>query len=101
MIRTIIIGLVLGATLGVSLASELFMRMGMQPQASMVVVGGFLIATMVVNRGIGLLASFVMLSFAIMQPESVLLDHGFDRDILLAALVSTVLFPVVQRVMHS
>lgn len=101
MIKTVIVGLILGATLGVSLVSEVFGRFGMQPEATMLLIAGMLVVTVVLNRGIGLLAAFVVLSLAVMQPEQVLLDNGFDRDVLLAALLSTVIYPIVQRVMHS
>ena len=101
MIKTVIVGLILGCTLGVSLVSEVFNRFGFQPQATMLVIAGMLVVTVVLNRGIGLLAAFIMLSLAIMQPEQVLLDNGLDRDVLLAALLSTVIYPIVQRVMHS
>lgn len=101
MIKTVIVGLILGATLGVSLVSEVFSRFGMQPEATMLLIAGMLVVAVVLNRGIGLLAAFVALSLAVMQPEQVLLDNGFDRDVLLAALLSTVIYPIVQRVMHS
>ena len=101
MIKTVIVGLILGATLGVSLVSEVFGRFGIQPEATMLVMAGMLVVTVVLNRGIGLLAAFIVLSLAIMQPEQVLQDNGFDRDLLLAALLSVVIYPIVQRVMHS
>ena len=101
MIKTLVIGLVLGATLGVSLVTEVFGRFGLQPEMTLLIVAGMLVAAMVVNKGVGVLAAFVALSLAIMQPEQVLLEHGFDRDVLLAALLSTVIYPIVQRVMHS
>lgn len=101
MIKTVLIGLLLGATLGVSLAAEVFQRLGMQAETYMILMCGMLIATLVINRGIGILAVFVTLSMVVMQPEQVLLEHGFDRDFLLAALMVTVMFPVVQRVMQS
>jgi hypothetical protein len=101
MIKTVLIGLLLGATLGVSLAAEVFQRIGMQAETYMIIIGGMLIATLVINRGIGVLAAFVALSMAVMQPEQVLLEYGFDRDYLLAALMTTVMFPVVQRVIQS
>jgi len=101
MIKTVIIGLVLGATLGVSLATELFTRLGLEPEINKLLIAGMLLTAVVVNRGIGILAAFILLSVAIMQPDQFFLDHGFDRDILLAALLSTVIYPIVQRVMHS
>jgi hypothetical protein len=101
MIKTVLIGLLLGTTLGVSLATEVFQRIGMQAETYMIFMGGMLIATLVINRGIGVLAVFVALSMVVMQPEQVLLEHGFDRNFLLAALMVTVMFPVVQRVMQS
>jgi len=79
----------------------LFGRFGIQPEATLLLIAGMLVAAMVINRGIGLFAAFIVLSLAIMQPEEVLLDNGFDRDVLLAALLSTVIYPIVQRVMHS
>ena len=72
MIKTIFFGLLLGTTLGATLAAEVFQRFGMQAKTYMILMGGMLIATLVINRGIGILAAFVVLSMVVMQPEPAL-----------------------------
>ena len=101
MLRNIILGLVMGATLGVTLAAEVFNRIGMEPETYKLLLAGFVVAALLLNRGVGMLAMVSMLTIAILQPEQVLLDHGFDKDMLMATLLATVMFPVVERVMHS
>ncbi|GEM_PF-1462083 len=101
MIKTVLIGLVLGVTLGISVATELFDRIGMQPETYLLTIGGVLFAILLINRSMAVLAAAGMLSIAVLQPKQVLLEYGFDKDILLAALLVTLLYPVVYKVMHS
>lgn len=101
MVKTVFIGLVLGLTLGFSLASEMFSHVGMKPETYMLIMAGLLIAILIVNRGIAIIATVGVLTIAFLQPDQVLLEHGFDKDLLLATLAVIVLYPVVNRVMHS
>jgi hypothetical protein len=98
-IKTVILGLILGCTLGVALAGEIFMRVGMQPATFLLVLAGLLIAALLVNRGIAVVAAAIVLTTTILQPD--LMAYGFDRDFLLVALLLTVLYPIVSRIMHS
>jgi uncharacterized membrane protein YgaE (UPF0421/DUF939 family) len=95
-IKTVILGLILGCTLGVALAGEIFMRIGMQPATFLVVLAGLLIAALLLNRGIAVIAAAIVLTTTILQPDLI----GLDRDLLLAALLLTVLYPIVSRIMH-
>ena len=99
MIKTVILGLILGCTLGVALAGEIFMRIGMQPATFLVVLAGLLIAALLLNRGIAVIATAIVLITTILQPD--LIGLGLDRDLLLAALLLTVLYPIVSRIMHN
>ncbi len=101
MVKTVCIGLLLGMTLGVSVATELFSRIGMEPKTYMLILTALLMAILLVNRGIAIMASGVLLSLAVIQPDSVLLEHGFDKDILLATLLVMLLYPVMHRIMYS
>lgn len=100
MIKTVFLGLLLGLTLGISVAAELFSRIGMEPKTYMLILTAMLMAIMLLNRGVAIFASGVLLSLAVIQPDQVLLEHGFDKDILLATLLVMVLYPVVYRVMY-
>lgn len=101
MIKTICIGLLLGMTLGISVAAELFSRLGMEPKTYMLILTALLMAILLVNRGIAILASGVLLSLAVIQPDQVLLEHGFDKDILLATLAVMLLYPVMHRILYN
>lgn len=101
MLKTVVLGLVLGITLGFSLASELFTHVGMQAETYMLIMCGLLLAILVVNRGIAVLATLAVLSIAVLQPDQVLLEHGFDKDLLIATLAVIFLYPIVYRVMNS
>ncbi len=101
MIKTIILGLVLGATLGVALATELFLRVGMQPQAFLLLLSGLFIAILLINRGGAVIAAAIVLTVSVLQSDQFLLEHGFDRDLLFVALLLMVVYPIVDKVMHS
>ena len=62
----------------------------------LVVLAGLLIAALLLNRGIAVIAAAIVLTTTILQPDLI----GLDRDLLLAALLLTVLYPIVSRIMH-
>jgi len=101
MLKTVFLGLVLGLTLGISLAGEVFSRIGMQPETYMLMLTGFLIAALIVGRGIGMLAAFIVLGIAVLQPDHMLVEYGFDKDLLLATLLIITMYPIIHRVMQS
>lgn len=101
MVKTVVLGLLFGMTLGVSVATELFSRIGMEPKTYMLIITAVVLAVMLLNRGIAILASGVLLSLAVIQPDQVLLEHGFDKDLLLATLAVLLLYPLVYRVLYS
>lgn len=101
MVKTVILGLLFGMTLGVSVATELFSRIGMEPKSYMMVITVVVLSVMLLNRGIAILSAGVLLSLAVIQPDQVLLEHGFDKDLLMATLVVILLYPVVYRIMYA
>lgn len=101
MIKTIFFGLILGGSLGVSLAVEVFNRVGMQPQTYLLLLSGLLVAILLVNRGVAIISVAIVLTYAVLQPEQELLVYGFDKDLLMAALLGILVYPVVYRVMQS
>jgi len=101
MVKTICIGLLLGMTRGICLAAELFSRLGMEAKTSMLILTALLIAIRLVNRGIAILASGVLLSLVVIQPDQVLLEHGFDKNILLATLAVLLLYLVMCRILYN
>jgi len=101
MVKTICIGLLLGMTRGISLAAVLFSRLGMEAKTSMLILTALLMAIRLVNRGIAILASGVLLSLVVIQPDQVLLEHGFDKDILLATLAVILLYLVMYRILYN
>ncbi len=101
MVKTVVLGLLFGMTLGVSVATELFSRIGMEPKTYMLIITAVVLAVMLLNRGIAILASGVLLSLAVIQPDQVLLEHGFDKDLLIATLAVLLLYPLVYRVLYS
>jgi len=101
MVKTVVLGLLFGMMLGVSVATELFSRIGMEPKTYMLIITAVVLAVMLLNRGIAILASGVLLSLAVIQPDQVLLEHGFDKDLLIATLAVLLLYPLVYRVLYS
>jgi hypothetical protein len=88
-------------TRGISLAAVLFSRLGMEAKTSMLILTALLMAIRLVNRGIAILASGVLLSLVVIQPDQVLLEHGFDKDILLATLAVILLYLVMYRILYN
>jgi len=101
MVKTVVLGLLFGMTLGVSVATELFSRIGMEPKTYMLIITAVVLAVMLLNRGIAIMVSGVLLSLAVIQPDQVLLEHGFDKDLLIATLAVLLLYPLVYRVLYS
>jgi len=101
MVKNVVLGLLFGMTLGVSVATELFSRIGMEPKTYMLIITAVVLAVMLLNRGIAIMVSGVLLSFAVIQPDQVLLEHGFDKDLLIATLAVLLLYPLVYRVLYS
>ena len=101
MVKTVFLGLFLGITLGVSLAAEVFNHIGMPAETYKLIMFGLLIATLVVNRGVAITATAGVISIGILQPDQVLLESGFDKDLLIATLAVIVLYPIVYRVLYS
>ena len=73
----------------------------MEAATFQLILAGLIIATLLVNRGIAVVAAVIALTISIFQPDQVLLEYGFDRDILMAAILLLVLYPIVSRLMHS
>jgi len=73
----------------------------MEPKTYMLIITAVVLAVMLLNRGIAILASGVLLSLAVIQPDQVLLEHGFDKDLLIATLAVLLLYPLVYRVLYS
>lgn len=101
MIKTIFFGLLLGGTLGFSLAAQIFERVGLQPQGFLLALCGLIFAGLLLHRGVAMLITIAALTMTVVQPEQILQAHGFDKDLLLAALIVIVFYPIVYRVMHS
>jgi len=101
MVKNVVLGLLFGMTLGVSVATELFSRIGMEPKTYMLIITAVVLAVMLLNRGIAIMVSGVLLSLAVIQPDQVLLEHGFDKDLLIATLAVLLLYPLVYRVLYS
>lgn len=101
MLKTVFVGLILGVTLGVSLAAEVFSKFGIHPNIYLLVLIGLVFASLLINRGAGMVAGITVLAIAALQPDHVLLEHGFDKDLLLAALLAIVVYPLVYRLMNS
>jgi len=79
----------------------LFSRLGMEAKTSMLILTALLMAIRLVNRGIAILASGVLLSLVVIQPDQVLLEHGFDKNILLATLAVLLLYLVMYRILYN
>ena len=67
----------------------------------MLIITAVVLAVMLLNRGIAIMVSGVLLSLAVIQPDQVLLEHGFDKDLLIATLAVLLLYPLVYRVLYS
>jgi len=101
MFKSIVLGFVLAATLGVALATELFLRFGIQPQFFLLFLSGLFIAMLLVHRGITVLFAVIVLTVSVLQSEQMLITNGFDKDLLMVALLLVVVYPIVHKAMHS
>jgi hypothetical protein len=93
--------LTLFATLGLALARDFFSRLGFD--ASLPVIGAFglAITTLLIFRGILPVLAVAILAVIVSLPEETLQAYNVDHDILLAIVLTIVLYPWLRKLAHD
>jgi len=89
--------LTLFATLGVALAKEFFMSIGIHADYPAIGAFGLALTTLLILRSWVAILAVAILSAAMLLPPERLIDMQLDRDIILAAAITIILFPWIQK----
>jgi len=84
-------------SIGVTLSASLLDQFGIEKNYLLVGLGAFVITGLVAFRGMALIVIILFMSLAINMPEEVLAQYYLDKDILIAAIILMVIFPLVYR----
>ena len=84
-------------SIGVTLSVSLLDQFGIEKNYLLVGLGAFVITGLVAFRGMALIVIILFMSLAINMPEEVLAQYYLDKDILIAAIILMVIFPLVYR----
>ena len=90
--------LVLFSTLGIFVSRVLLIRLGMEPNYLFMALGALVISALLVFRGALLILLVGIMTLGVNLPDDVLLNYGLDKDVLIAALLTMILFPLIYKV---
>lgn len=93
--------LTLFATVGLALAREFFLKLGIHADYPTIGAIGLGITTLLIFRGIFPILGVAILCAMISLPVDMLAAAHLDQDILLAAAMTIILFPWLQRIIKD
>ena len=84
-------------TLGLALARDFFTTLGLQASYPLIGAFGLAITTLLIFRGFLPLLAVVILTVMVTMPTEFLLMYRIDHDMLLAGVMTIVLFPWLRK----
>ena len=97
MVRLILLGLLLFATLGVSISKAFLMPFGLDTNYLYIALGGIALSCMLAFRKAGMIFFVSLLVVAVNLPSEILTEYGIDRDLLLIVLLLVVAYPFINK----
>lgn len=101
MLKLLLTGVVLFATVGVFVAKVVYVRLGLEPDYLYISVAALAITLLLVFRGALMILLVGIMTIAVNLPDEMLFSYGMDRDILLTTLFVMMLYPFVHRALSS
>lgn len=93
--------LTLFATVSLALAKEFFVRLGLHADYPTIGALGLAFTTLLIFRSVfAVLAVAILTGMILLSPE-LLVRYNLDRDILLAAALTVILFPWINRMVKD
>ena len=95
LLKPMLLGGMVFITLGVSLATEMLSRFGLQDNYVIVFSAALVLAAMILSKNMGMLLLVVGGVVLCNLPQATLLQFNLDRDVLLAGVFAVICAPVV------
>jgi hypothetical protein len=86
------------ATLGLALARDFFLALGIEATYPVIGAFGLAITTLLIFRGLLPLVAVAILLVMVSMPAEVLLQYNLSHDVLLAAVLTIVVYPWIRRI---
>jgi hypothetical protein len=93
--------LTLFATLGLALARDLFSSLGFEASYPAIGAFGLALTTLLIFRGLLPLLAIAILLIMVTFPAAALQQYSLDHDILLAAVLTIVVYPWIRKIAVS
>ncbi len=86
------------ATLGLALAQDFFLTLGIEATYPMIGAFGFAITTLLIFRGIFPVIGLAILLGMMSLPAATLQQYHFSHDVVLAMVLTIVVYPWIRRI---
>ena len=93
--------LTLFATVGLALAREFFLELGIQADYAVIGAIGLGLTTLLIFRGILPIIGVVILCLLISFKPDMLADYHLDKDMMLAAALVIILYPWIKKLVKD
>lgn len=100
LVRSVIVFLILAATLGLDGSNNVLARLGMQGNYALLFALALLFTLLLTTRNIYIIGAVVLLSLIANMPASFSLNFGIDRDYFTGAMVALILQPLIARIIE-
>lgn len=89
------------ATLGLALAKDFFVALGIEATYPVIGAFGLAVTTLLIFRGIFPIIAVAILLLMVSMPTEVLQQYSLSHDLLLAAVLLIVVYPWIRRIAQS
>ena len=93
--------LTLFATVGLALAREFFVKLGIEADYTVIGAFGLGLTTLLIFRGVLPILGVCLLTLLLAVPPEALSTYHLDKDMMLAAALLIILFPWVQKLVKD
>ncbi len=83
--------------MALNMSDSFIVRLGFEPNYLLVVGVSLLIAWLTMNQNILIIVVVLILALSTCVPEETAASFGYDRDVMLAALVAVIMLPIVRE----
>jgi hypothetical protein len=89
------------ATLGLALAKDFFLALGIEATYPVIGAFGLALTTLLIFRGLLPLIAVAILLVIVSMPGEVLQEYNLSHDLLLAIVLTIVVYPWIRRIAQS
>ncbi len=89
------------ATLGLAMARDFFIALGIEATYPVIGAFGLAVTTLLIFRGLLPIIAVAILLVMVAMPANILQEYNLSHDLLLAAVLTIVVYPWIRRIAHS